>query len=301
MGDRASERGVAGIGRRTFLRRLGELGAAGAAVSLVAPLVGPGRLGARPGRPGLLGGATALPPPTIGLRSLGGRFAFDPPGLLVERGDTVHWLNIGDFHTVTTFHPDYADLLPGDVPLRIPEEAEPFHSGMLGLDAGSHFARRFPVEGVYDYFCQPHYTFGMVGRLVVGGPRGGPALRSEAELVEAAREALPSVEAITETPGRAHLWAARLNGVLLLRAARGGGVDGPEGDPSEAAAAVARGARADATLLDLLERRGRRGAFLAALDRFVEGGGGASYDELVGLGDAAKTPLRAALEGSTAR
>jgi acetylornithine deacetylase/succinyl-diaminopimelate desuccinylase-like protein len=49
----------------------------------------------------------------VGLRSLGGDFAFDPPGLQIEPGDGVHWLNIGDFHTVSAFHPAHARLLPG--------------------------------------------------------------------------------------------------------------------------------------------------------------------------------------------
>lgn len=114
-----------------------------------------------------------LPPRVIGLRSLGGAFRFDPVGLLIEPDTEVIWLNMGDFHTTTAFHPDNVDLLPTGVPLRIAPGAVSWHSGMIGLTAGTQFTHRFTAEGVYDYFCQPHYGFGMVGRIVVGEPVGG--------------------------------------------------------------------------------------------------------------------------------
>lgn len=290
--------------RRGFLRRAVRAAAGLAAAPVVVPLAAPNRPVERPrnaadGRAPMRRASfpredgTTLPPRTVGLRSLGGDFVFDPPGLLVEPGEEVHWLNIGDFHTVSAFHPANDELLPGEVPLRIPEGAEPFHSGMLGLDAGSHFSRRFDVAGVYDYFCQPHYTFGMVGRLVVGEPRGGPAVREgTGELAEAARRALPAVETITGPGGRAYEWAARLNGVLLLRA---GQSDAPAGDPAVAARATASGAEADDALRGLLDRADARSAFLEALGRFADGAGTVSYEELVSLIDATKASLRKAL------
>ena len=114
-----------------------------------------------------------LPPRVIGLRSLGGAFRFDPVGLLIEPDTEVIWLNMGDFHTTTAFHPDNVDLLPTGVPLRIAPGAVSWHSGMIGLTASTQFTHRFTAKGVYDYFCQPHYGFGMVGRIVVGEPVGG--------------------------------------------------------------------------------------------------------------------------------
>ncbi len=99
------------------------------------------------------------------------------------------------------------------MPLRIPEGGESWHSGMLGLTAGTRFEHRFQVEGVYDYFCQPHYHFGMVGRIVVGGARGGPAIRRPlAELPESSQRQMPPVETVTEEAGRTFEWTARLNG-----------------------------------------------------------------------------------------
>lgn len=121
--------------RRDFLRwTAGSLAGLGLAPLLAAP----GRAGREaPSAAGRAGRDTApasrgtgasrtflgddgLPPRAVGLRSLGGDFVFDPAGLLLEPGDELTWLNMGDFHTTTAFHPENGDLLPGGVPLRIP-------------------------------------------------------------------------------------------------------------------------------------------------------------------------------------
>lgn len=235
-----------------------------------------------------------LPPRTVGLRSLGGDFRFDPPGLLVSRGETVTWLNMGDFHTVTAFHPANDGLLSRTVPLRIPRAAEPFHSGMLGLDAGSVFEHAFEVEGVHDYFCQPHYSFGMVGRIVVGGPRSGPALAADDSApAEAAREELPPVSTIVGPAGRAYEWASRINGVLRLRTR--------DADSDPDARAVLEAARGDDLLLRALRKEGAEEEFFQRLGAFVDSvTRGADYERLVERADAAKETLRA-LRGRSRR
>ena len=53
----------------------------------------------------------SLPPRVVGLRTSGGNFRFDPVGLRVEPGTDIIFLNMGDFHTATAFHPDYGHLL----------------------------------------------------------------------------------------------------------------------------------------------------------------------------------------------
>ena len=226
-----------------------------------------------------------LPPRVVALRTLGGDFRFEPVGLLVEPGTSVIWLNMGDFHTTTAFHPDNDALLSGGVPLRIPEGAESWHSGMLGLTAGTQFEHRFQVEGVYDYFCQPHYHFGMVGRIVVGRARGGPAIRRPlAELPESAQRQMPPVETVTEEAGRIFEWTARLNGLLYLIA--------NEIDPGPAAVRVVQEMREDAALQQLLSEAGIRTEFEAAADRFTESVvATADYEALVGQADVAKTLL----------
>ncbi len=227
-------------------------------------------------------GTAKLPPRVVALRTLGGDFRFEPSGLLIEPGTSVMWLNMGDFHTTTAFHPDNDELLAGGVPLRIPEGAESWHSGLLGLTAGTQFEHRFQVEGVYDYFCQPHYNFGMVGRIIVGRPHGGPAMhRPLSELSEPAQRQMPSVEIIANRAGRTFEWVARLNGVLYFIA---NGVDaGP------AAVRVVQEMREDAALQQLLSEAGIETELEAAVGRFTESVvATADYEALVGQADVAK-------------
>ena len=228
------------------------------------------------------------PPRVVGLRTSGGNFRFDPVGLRIEPGTSVIWLNMGDFHSSTAFHPDHSHLLGGHVPLRIPEGAEPWHSGMLGLMDGTEYEHTFTAEGVYDYFCQPHYLFGMVGRIIVGAEGGGPVpvARPRSGLPEVARGTMPSVELIMGPAGRAFEWSARLNGVLYLIAS------GEEATPSARRAQSGMGR--DAGLQDLVAAADPRGTLAAAMGGFVEGvEAAADYEDLVARSDAVKSKLAA--------
>lgn len=225
-----------------------------------------------------------LPPRVVGLRSLGGDFRFDPPGLLVEPATRLVWLNMGDFHTATAFHPDNAALVGGDLPLRIPEAAEPWHSGMLGLTAGTRFEHPFIEPGVYDYFCQPHYAFGMVGRIVVESARGGPGTTRADGLTAVVRENLPAVEMIIGPRGRGWEWASRLNGVLLTRA--------NGGDAAAPARATQRGIAADDELASWVGSPGTRSELAARVDRFVGSVVSmADYEDLIRRADHVKELL----------
>lgn len=100
---------------------------------------------------------------------------FDPVGLHIQPGDTVRWIQVNGYHSITAYSP-----LNGDHELRIPEGAKPWNSGVLLGEypaKGSTFEHTFTVPGVYDYFCEPHETAGMVGRIVVGAPGDGPGTR----------------------------------------------------------------------------------------------------------------------------
>lgn len=113
------------------------MGAGGAAaVGLAAPVQGQG-------------------PPVVSMAD----HHFDPIGLAVEPGATVRFEIDSGSHSATA----YTD--------RIPEGATPFDSGVIS--AGS-FEYTFETAGTYDYYCSPHRSAGMVGRVVVGDP-GGPA------------------------------------------------------------------------------------------------------------------------------
>lgn len=228
-------------------------------------------------------GAAELPPRTVGLRSQGGGFRFDPPGLRIARGETVTWLNIGDFHTATAFHPANDHLLSASVPHRMPEAAEPFHSGMLGLTDGSVFEHEFVVDGVYDYFCQPHYGFGMVGRVVVGEGFEDAPYGDDSDLPERARRQLPSVGAITGGAGAAWEWASRLNGLLLLRT-RGA-------DLAPALRAIEEGVWENRALLDAFGTE-RVGRFIERLDTLATAvDDDVDYEQLVSRIDEAKAVL----------
>jgi len=88
-------------------------------------------------------------------------YYFDPIGLHIEPGDTVRWINESGSHSAKA----YKDRIPDGVPA--------FDSGIFN-EEGAEFEQTFSTEGTIDYFCTPHKSLGMVGRVVVGEP-GGPA------------------------------------------------------------------------------------------------------------------------------
>ena len=77
-----------------------------------------------------------------------GQWFFDPAGLYIQKGQTVRWLGTKWGATVTAFHPANYNH-----ELRIPENAKPFDSGLIGEDSDRYnkFEWTFEVEGTYDY------------------------------------------------------------------------------------------------------------------------------------------------------
>jgi plastocyanin len=141
-----------------------------------------------------------------------GDFFFDPPGLLVQSGDTIEWVFreiTVDGHTVTAYHP--ANFRHE---LRIPEGASPFDSGIRDR-VGDTFALTFDAVGVYDYFCLPHEFFGMVGRLIVEEPVGPGTQPITVGLPEAAQKAMPSIEEVLGPVGLLFRLSAEVNTVVL--------------------------------------------------------------------------------------
>ena len=84
---------------------------------------------------------------------------FDPIGLHVEPGTTVRFELAAGAHSATAYEN------------RIPSDASAFDSGTI---SSGEFESTFEEPGTYDYYCIPHKSVGMVGRIVVGSP-GGPA------------------------------------------------------------------------------------------------------------------------------
>lgn len=88
---------------------------------------------------------------------------YDPHVVWVEEGGTITWTNESGAHSVTA----YAEA--NDRPHRIPDAAESFDSGTL-TGEGETYEVTFDQSGVYDYFCLPHETLGMIGSIIVGNP-----------------------------------------------------------------------------------------------------------------------------------
>ncbi|WP_415383435.1 SHOCT domain-containing protein [Halosimplex sp. TS25] len=84
---------------------------------------------------------------------------FDPIGLHVDPGTPVRFEIAAGAHSATAYEN------------RIPSAASAFDSGII---SSGGFEHTFEEPGTYDYYCIPHKSVRMVGRIVVGSP-GGPA------------------------------------------------------------------------------------------------------------------------------
>lgn len=111
--------------------------------------------------------ATAQEDKVVDMVTEGGKYYFDPIGLHVEPGETVTFRIDSGTHSATA----YAEGNGPAKETRIPDGAEAWDSGTI--TSGS-FEYTFEAEGTHDYYCIPHKSLGMVGRIVVGEP-GGPA------------------------------------------------------------------------------------------------------------------------------
>jgi plastocyanin len=150
------------------------------------------------------GGAPEEPSPSaqVTLRTEGDEHHFDPHLVWIEPGGTVTWEADSGHHDAVAYHPDN-----GDKPLRMPEGADPWETGLLGPD-DSAVSHTFETEGVYDYFCTPHESVGMVGTVVVGQPdaHDQPALEAPQDsLPDGARAELGDLgDQVNELLGHTH-------------------------------------------------------------------------------------------------
>lgn len=79
---------------------------------------------------------------------------FDPKELTIQVGDTVTWTNIGGNHNVNGTQSTFPDNLV---------------SFGNEVDSDWTFSFVFNTAGTYDYQCDPHAGFGMVGKVIVQG------------------------------------------------------------------------------------------------------------------------------------
>lgn len=138
---------------------------------------------------------------TVGMTTTDAGDHFEPHVTWVNPGGTVTWVNESGTHTATAYHPD------NDKPLLMPEDAEPFDSGLL-TEADAEFSHTFETEGVYHVYCAPHEAVGMLGSVIVGepDPHDQPALGDVPDsLPETAREKLVHLnEKCNEALGHEH-------------------------------------------------------------------------------------------------
>jgi plastocyanin len=130
---------------------------------------------------------------TVGMYTEGGAYYFDPIGLHVKPGDTVEWVLKSGGHSSTSYtsnNPNY------DGPRLIPKNAKPWDSGVLD-NPGASFSYTFNVQGTYNYYCIPHKTLGMVGRIVCGEP-GGPGEQKQIPSSDRPEGVLPPSDVILQ-------------------------------------------------------------------------------------------------------
>ncbi len=96
---------------------------------------------------------------------------FTPAEITINQGDEVVWTNTQGNHNVNGLQSKF------------PDNPESFGNA---VGSGWVFSHVFTIAGVYDYQCDPHVNFGMVGKVTVidGGSSTGPDIKlmEDAEL-----------------------------------------------------------------------------------------------------------------------
>jgi len=93
-------------------------------------------------------------------------FTFSPSDVVIQPGDTVHWVWSSTGHTVNSGSSCTSDNLfcsPNNTNCSLNTTGS----------AGATYDRTFPTMGTVPYFCRPHCAFGMTGRVFVGTVPGG--------------------------------------------------------------------------------------------------------------------------------
>lgn len=126
---------------------------------------------------------------------------FDPHVVRLEPGGTVTFHNESGAHSATAYHPENGK------PQRVPDGTDAWDTGTLA-EAGASVDVTFDTEGVYDYYCIPHESVGMIGSVIVGepDPHDQPGLAEpSSDLPEGARSKISALnERVNEALGHTH-------------------------------------------------------------------------------------------------
>jgi plastocyanin len=90
----------------------------------------------------------------------GGAFSFDPQSITIHVGETVRWRWESPGHNVVSGSSGAADG----------RFCSPNDSGCNAAPisiSGTTYEHTFTEAGTFPYFCQPHFAFGMTGRVIV--------------------------------------------------------------------------------------------------------------------------------------
>lgn len=90
------------------------------------------------------------------------QLTFTPDTVVIRAGETVEFRNSSALVHTVTGDPSRASL---EESVRLPEGAEPFHSGRL--KPGADFSHTFEAPGTYRYFCVPHEGAKMRATVIV--------------------------------------------------------------------------------------------------------------------------------------
>jgi len=90
------------------------------------------------------------------------QFRYVPETITIAKGTTVEWKNTSASPHTVTDDPSKAQNKANAV---LPSGAEPWDSEMI--DPGKSYTHTFTVAGDYTYFCIPHESLGMVGKIKV--------------------------------------------------------------------------------------------------------------------------------------
>ena len=107
---------------------------------------------------------------------------FKPSEVTIQAGETIIWENTSQLVHTVTFDPSEA-LDKSHV--KLPEGIKPFGSGKM--NPGDTYSHTFKKAGTYKYFCIPHESSGMLGKVIVEDTNGAshqddtPAHQSENE------------------------------------------------------------------------------------------------------------------------
>tara|TARA_A100001037_G_scaffold273406_1_gene270314 strand:- start:6371 stop:7027 length:657 start_codon:yes stop_codon:yes gene_type:complete len=103
---------------------------------------------------------------------------YDPEVITIAPGDTVEWITVGQMgHSVTA----YEDELPEGASYWASGEFDSEDDARSGYPEGNvakgeTYSYTFDIEGEYGYFCVPHETIQMVGKVMV--QEGGAPAKS---------------------------------------------------------------------------------------------------------------------------